>query len=81
MKMTYLTRHDEGVGEGVFDSIRWALETHVKVTDHGEFFYAMLYGNEDAPDRIEFWRNDLDGSDDLPDFVWCSDGLPPWGEE
>jgi hypothetical protein len=55
MKETFLTRNDEGIGEGIFDSIAWAYETHVKRADNPRAGFAVLYGNEDSPDRIDFF--------------------------
>lgn len=56
--MKYLTRHDAGEGVGLFDSIRWAFDVHVKQPDDGEYNFAVLYGNEDSPDRIDLWANE-----------------------
>lgn len=53
---TLLTRKDDNVGEGLFDSIEWAFSEHLKEPDNPEFNAAILYGNEDAPDRIDFYR-------------------------
>ena len=55
MKETLLTRRDMGLGEEVFDSIAWALEQHCKILDAHVFNSAVLYGNEDAPDQIDFY--------------------------
>lgn len=68
----FLTRTDE-VGEGPFDSIAWALEIHVKAPDSREFNAGMLFGNEDAPSRIEFWRAANPGHGAEPDFVWAAE--------
>jgi hypothetical protein len=56
--MTILTRKDLNVGVGAYDSIKWAIETHMKEADTGEFHYGVLHGNEDAPLRIQLWRED-----------------------
>ena len=56
MKEVMLTRKDDNLGDGVFDSIAWAFEQHVKTPDTGEFNAAILYGNEDAPCCIDFYR-------------------------
>jgi hypothetical protein len=53
--MKLLTRQDKGVGEGPFDSVNWALTTHVKIVDDGFYNSAVLYGSEDAPSRIDFY--------------------------
>jgi len=57
MKQTLMTRKDEGVGEGQFDSIAWLFSEHIKEPDTGEFHAAVFYGhNEDAPERIDLYR-------------------------
>ncbi len=55
--MTILTRSD-AVGAKPYDSIKWALEVHIKQPDTGEFNYGILHGNEDAPLRIQLWKAD-----------------------
>jgi hypothetical protein len=52
---TFLTRDDRNVGAGTFDSVRWAIEEHLKENDTGEFNSAVLYGNEDCPTEILFY--------------------------
>lgn len=72
MITAHLTRHD-GADKN-YDSIQWALETHVRSglllsqTEH--FQYAVLTGNEDSPDRIEFWYDLSPQFDQRPDFIW-----------
>jgi hypothetical protein len=70
MRQTFLTRRDTEVGEGVFDSIAWAMEVHVKAPDTGEFNFAVLFGNEDAPVRIEFYTQTEPKVMDVPVRVW-----------
>jgi hypothetical protein len=48
---TTLTRHD---WNNKFDSIKWALETHVRIQDDGKYNFAVLYGNEDCPEQDGF---------------------------
>lgn len=74
-KQTYMTRNDEGVGEGPFDSIAWIFETHIKQPDTREFNYALFYGwHEDSPIRIELWREEPKYAHNTrPDMVW----IPP----
>ena len=67
---TYITRCDVGLGDGAFDSIAWAFDTHIKAEDTGEYNSAMLYGNEDAPDKIEFYREAVPRYDAVPAWVW-----------
>lgn len=52
--VTTLTRHD---WNGQFDSIAWAFEEHLKEIDDGKFNFAVLYGNEDSPEEIEFYES------------------------
>ena len=68
--ISFLTRKDSEVGEGDFDSIAWAFETHVKAPDTGEYQTAVLYGNEDAPERIEFFKNADPNHDEVADYIW-----------
>ena len=70
-RMTQLTRADE-INSAYFDSIEWALDCHVNRPDTGEFNFAVLHGNEDAPERIEFWRAEMPFA--APDFVWTPEG-------
>jgi hypothetical protein len=74
-----LTRHDLSTedpanspftGRGDFDSIRWALETHLRIPDTGEFNIALLIGNEDSPDAIHFWRDPDALAGQVPDLIW-----------
>ena len=56
-----MTRKDAGrdfadLGADLFDSIAWAFSEHVHAPDTGEYKSAVLYGNEDAPKRIDFFR-------------------------
>lgn len=55
MRESLITRKDSDVGEGVFDSIKWAFSEHVKSSDTGEFNSAVMYGNEDSPAMIDFY--------------------------
>ena len=67
---TLLTRHDEGVGEGEYDSVKWAFQTHVHKKDNKRYKSAMLYGNEDAPERIEFFTKASPLYTDKPAYTW-----------
>ena len=42
MRETLLTRKDDGLGEGLFDSIAWAFSEHVKTPDTGLYNAAIL---------------------------------------
>lgn len=55
MKETILTRKDDNLGEGLFDSIAWAFSEHVKLPDNPRYNSAILYGNDDAPEMIDFY--------------------------
>ena len=70
--ISFLTRHDSEVGEGIFDSIAWALSQHAERIDTGEYNTAVLYGNEDAPDKIEFFKNADPNHDEVADYLWTS---------
>jgi len=55
--MTILSRADQ-IGGTAFDSIAWALDVHIKKPDTRIYNYGILHGNEDAPLRIQLWRED-----------------------
>lgn len=67
--LTQLTRSDEA-GCEPYDSIQWAFDVHLKREDDGKYHYAILYGNEDAPRIIEFWRDAIPNYNQLPDYIW-----------
>jgi len=69
----YMTRADAGIGAGLFDSIAWAFEAHLREPDTHEYHFAVLRGwHEDSPERIEFWR--AEPNHDTPaDRVWLAD--------
>ena len=72
MKETLLTRKDDGLGLGgeLFDSIKWAFEEHLKIPDDPRFNSAVLYGNEDSPEMIEFYKVEEPLITTKVDFVW-----------
>jgi hypothetical protein len=65
-----LTRTDDNVGVGLYDSIAWAYEVHVKQPDPRSYNAAILYGNEDAPERIDFYTSPEPLVTDKPAFIW-----------
>jgi len=59
MPNMYMTRGDENVGMGRFDSIAWIYETHLKIEDEFKYNYAILIGyNEDSPYEIMLWKDE-----------------------
>lgn len=72
MKTTYLTRDDSDTGH--YDSIKWCFDVHIKAPDTREYNFALLYGNEDAPQKIEFWRLEPN-FDTPPDYAWSADPI------
>lgn len=74
MRETMLTRKDDDVGEGVFDSIAWALEVHCKLPDRGVYNAAILYGNEDAPEMIDFYAQPEPRITDSVAWRWSRGG-------
>lgn len=56
MGTVMMTRKDEVIGNGSFDSIAWAFEVHVGEPDDKRINSAVLYGNEDAPEMIDFYK-------------------------
>lgn len=71
-RFTYLTRSDD-VGCEPYDSIAWALETHVKQPDGGTFKAAVLIGTEDAPECIHFYDHAEVTVDSVPRLTWYAD--------
>lgn len=77
MKQTFMTRHDTDVGDGVFDSIHWLFETVLKESDPQDtdpdlpVDSAIVYGNEDSPERIEFYSLESPTITDTPVRVWA----------
>lgn len=65
---TFMTRQDN-VGCKPYDSIAWIFRVHIKEVDEYIFEYAVLYGNEDAPSKIELYRDEPE-HDTNPDRVW-----------
>lgn len=53
----FITRRDDVGATTPYDSIKWVLETHLKLPDHNWFNSAIIYGNEDSPTKIELWRS------------------------
>src|SRR6266404_67524 len=74
MTTAILTRKDH-VGVTPFDSIAWAFEVHLKEKDTGEFNYAVLFGNEDCPDEIVFYRETNPNWNSPDGRVWKSSHL------
>jgi hypothetical protein len=56
-KFTYITREDEGVGVGKFDSIKWAFNMY-KLPDNKEAKYGVIVGNEDSPIEIRLFTKE-----------------------
>ncbi len=65
-----MTRADADLGEGLFDSIAWAFSEHVKEPDNAEYRAAVLYGNDDAPVRIDFYTQESPEVSDKIARVW-----------
>jgi len=69
---TLITRKDYHLGDGVFDSLAWALSEHCKIPDTGEYKAAVLYGNEDSPQRIDFYTQPYPLVTDKVAWVWTA---------
>jgi len=69
-KETLLTRKDEGLGDGLFDSIARAFSEHLKLKDLGNYQSAIMYGNADAPDKIDFYLEEEPTIADSPELIW-----------
>lgn len=73
MTTQLVTRHDANVGEGIFDSIAWLYEVHLKEDDPGIYNSAVVHGNEDWPDKVEFYVSESPTIYDTPGRVWVPD--------
>ena len=69
IKSRVLTRSDE-FGVESHDSIAWAFEVHLKQPDPGTYHAAILYGNEEAPEEIDFYTQAEPLASDSPVYVW-----------
>ena len=71
MREILMTRKDADVGDGIFDSVKWIFETHLKEPDCLEINSAVFYGwNEDYPERIDFYREPCPLITSVPCRVW-----------
>ena len=61
-KLTYITREDEGIGVGKFDSIKWAFEMY-KLPDNKEAKYGVIVGSEDSPIEIRLFTKEPNYTD------------------
>lgn len=71
MTITYMTRKDEGLGEGLYDSIAWAFEVHICKADTKEFNFAIAYENNSGLFKIELWRKEPQYNTPA-DFIWTA---------
>ena len=55
------------------EDIKWLIDVHHVPTN---IRFAILYGNEDAPDRIECWSMEDPTVDIKPNLVLYYDGYP-----
>lgn len=69
---TNMTRKDEGIGEGQFDSIAWLFECHVtELNDDGSYNSAIVHcANEDYPEKVFFYRSEMPLHNAEPDLTW-----------
>ena|SRR5689334_16108675 len=75
--MKLLTRKDTDVGNGAFDSIAWAFSEHLGYRDTGAYQSAVLHGNEDSPDKIEFYLQAEPTVNDKPELIWTREPAMP----
>ena len=68
MRQTYITRKDDGLGVGLFDSIKWAFE-HFGLKDDPEFNFGLQFGRHDSePEKIYLWKSEPN-FDTPPDLI------------
>lgn len=73
--MTLLTRKDAYLGEGLYDSIAWAFSEHVQQPDNPRYNSAVLHGNQDCPEKIEFFTHKVLKVHHKPAFTWVRDSI------
>jgi hypothetical protein len=54
---TYITREDNGLGVGSFDSIAWIFEKY-GIADNKDIKYGVIHGNEDSPKMVCLWKEE-----------------------
>jgi hypothetical protein len=64
---TLLTRADF---TGEYNSIKWAHEEHLRIPDEGRYHSAVLIGNEDSPEAIEFYTRAMPTVTDEVAYRW-----------
>ena len=77
MTEVLMTRHDTGIGVGVFDSVHWLFETILKEPDVWRdglpIDSAVVFGDESYPEKIEFYSLESPCINDTPVRVWVRD--------
>lgn len=53
------------------EDIAWLRDVHCRDLP-SNIHFAVVYGNEDAPERIEAWIDENPQYDALPDYAWSS---------
>lgn len=51
------------------EDCQWLKDTHLKNKDYPEFKCFVLYGNEDAPEKVELYANQEPLITDVPNVV------------
>jgi hypothetical protein len=71
MRQQLYTRKDDGVGDGLFDSIAWLFDVHLKEKDNKRIKSAVVYGqNEDSPERVDLFLKHSPLVTDMPIRIW-----------
>lgn len=70
---TFLSRKDDGVGVGLYDSIAWIYEVHLKLPDNPAHNSAVITGNEDSPVKILLFTSENPNHDEQPDQAYRLD--------
>jgi len=56
------------------EDLNWLHDVHLPSSAPRVFSCALLYGNEDAPDRVHLWKTSEPHYQQPPDAVYVSDG-------
>lgn len=72
MQEKLLTRADDGLGEGLFDSVAWVMEK-IGLKDSGCYQSAVMHCvNEDSPQQVDFYHLTIPNVNDTPAYSWIA---------
>jgi hypothetical protein len=68
--MIMMTRKDDEVGVGEFDSIAWLFGVHINEPDNPAIKSALVYGSESSPERVDLYTQEEPWVTDDPVRTW-----------